>query len=301
MNKVCEEYTKKEMIKVSIITPAHNEEETILACLLSVQNLAVPSNLSVEHLVVADRCSDRTMKICMERNVRVVEKNWKGNAIDPVTEVVELGVNESEGEIMGKVDADIILPKNWLVETLKHFDDDTVSVASRVKTRSGKWWLDFFMALRDLNYRVTPLGEEPRGAARLIDRVLLERIGGFDYNWASWDTGLDARVRAAGYRSVLVKDVCALEYRPSMTVSGLVSKQIEQGAARRRMGSSLIRTIGHSLFRLRPFVLWGYVMKNEENTRDWRSGSPRLAPSQEADCQGVQRGNCRQLQPRLNG
>lgn len=248
-----------ERMKVAIITPAHNEEEVIKSSLLSVKNLVIPYNVSIEHLVIADRCTDQTVVICRKMNVKVIEKSWRGNAMDPITETVDLGIKKSSGEIIGKIDADIILPPNWLNEMLKYLDERTVCASSRVRTRTSKWWLDFFMGLRDLNYRITPLGEEPRGAVRLIKRELLERIGGFDYQWASWDTGLDQKIRSLGYKSLLIKNISALEYRPSLTIRRLIRKQIEQGKARRRIGTSLLRTIGHSLFRFRPFVLWGYL------------------------------------------
>lgn len=247
-------------MKISIITPAHNEEEVIESCVLGVKNLEIPDGVSIEHTVVADRCTDQTIDICRKMGVKVITKNFRGNAIDPVTEAVDLGIKESDGEIIGKVDADIILPSSWLLEMLKYLDGEAVSVSSKVKTRTGKWWLDFLMWLRDLNYRITPLGEEPRGAARLINRKLLGEIGGFDHQWASWDTDLDRKIRALKYESSLVKNVTALEYRP-LTIRRIIRKQIEQGKARKRMGSTLLRTLAHSLFRVRPFVLIGFLSR----------------------------------------
>jgi len=248
-------------MKVSIITPAHNEEDVIKHCILSVKNLEVPRGLSIEHVVVADRCTDKTVEICKKMGVRVIIKKWRGNAVDPVTEAVNLGIKESNGQLIGKIDADIILPKNWLKEMLKHLDERTVSVSSQVFTRTGKWWLDFLMRVRDINYRIAPLGEEPRGAARLINRRLLDKIGGFDPKWQSWDTCLDQKIRELNYKSKLVKNIVALEYRPSFTIQRIIRKQIEQGKARKRMEISFLRTLAHSIFRFRPFVLIGYLLE----------------------------------------
>jgi len=248
-------------LKVSIITPAHNEEEVITACILSVKNLKVPDGVSVEHIVIADRCTDKTIDICKRLGVKVLKKDWRGDSVDPVTEAVDLGVKRSNGEVIGKVDADIILPPDWLIEMLKYFDGETVSVSSRVKTRTGKLWLDLLMCLRDINYKITPLGEEPRGAARLINRKLLNEIGGFDYEWPSWDTGLDRKIRSLNYKSLLIKNVTAVEYRPSLTIQRIIRKQFEQGMARKRLGVSLLRTTAHSFFRFRLFVLFGYLRK----------------------------------------
>jgi len=248
-------------LKVSIITPAHNEEEVIEHCILSVKNLLLPnSETNVKHIVVADRCTDQTVDICRDANVKVLIKEFLGNVLDPVTEAVDFGVNNSSGEIIGKLDADIILPKNWLVEMIKYLDNGIVCVSCRIKTRTGKWWLDLLMWLRDINYRITPLGEEPRGAARLINRKFLAETGGFEYQWASWDTGLDQKIRMMNYKSLLIKNITALEYRPSLTIRRIIRKQIKQGKARKRMRVSLLRTLAHSLFRIRPFVIWGYLI-----------------------------------------
>lgn len=245
-------------MKISIITPAHNEEQVIRYCIDSIRRLQVPEGFEIEHLIVADRCTDHTMDICMDLGVRVVTKNFRGEAVDPVTEAFELGVKETDGEIIGKVDADIILQPNWLLQMVRHLDEETVSISSRVKTRTGKWWLDFLMWLRDINYRITPLGEEPRGAARLISRSLLNEIDGFNAEWASWDTCLDREIREQGFKTLRIENVTALEYRPSLTIRRIIRKQVNQGKARKKLGVSLLRTVAHSLFRVRPFVLIGY-------------------------------------------
>jgi len=247
-------------MKISIITPAHNEENVIRDCIFSVKNLEIPQGFSIEHIVVADRCTDKTVEICKKMGVRVIIKKWRGNAADPVTEAVDLGVKKSDGQLIGKIDADTILPKNWLKEMLKHLDERTVSASSRVVTRTGKWWLDFLMRLRDINYRIAPLGEEPRGAARLINRRLLDKIGGFDPRWQSWDTCLDRKIRELNYKSKLIKNIVALEYRPSLTIQRIIRKQISQGKARKKMKMSFLRTLAHSIFRFRPFVLVGYLL-----------------------------------------
>ena len=95
-------------MKISIITPAHNEENVIRNCILSVKNLEIPEGFSIEHIVVADRCTDKTVEICKKMGVRVIIKKWRGNAADPVTEAVDLGVKESDGQLIGKIDADMI-------------------------------------------------------------------------------------------------------------------------------------------------------------------------------------------------
>ncbi|MCW3989882.1 MAG: glycosyltransferase family 2 protein [Candidatus Bathyarchaeota archaeon] len=251
---------KSKKVKISIITPAHNEEQVIGSCIDSVRRLQIPEGFEVEHIVVADRCDDHTRDICLERGVKVITKKFRGEALDPVTEAFELGVKETEGEIIGKLDADIILLPNWLIQMVGYLDNETVSISSSVKTRTGKWWLDFLMWLRDLNYRITPMGKDPRGAARLINRSLLREIDGFNLTRASWDTALDREIRKHGLKTLSSENVVALEYRPSLTMRKIIRKQIKQGKARKKLGVSIFRTLAHSVFRVRPFVIIGYIV-----------------------------------------
>jgi len=253
-------------LKVNIIVPAHNEEQVIANCLNSIIALERPADVEVEVLVVADRCTDSTATICRALGVKVLEKNTPPKSVDPITELFDLGCIETEGEIVGKVDADIILPKDWLWRLLlmiPPWGNTTASVSSRIKTRTRNrtsgWNINFFMQCRDLNYCLQ-LHEEPRGAARLMNRRLLNYslAGCLFYYWPSWDTCLDAEIRKTGYLSLVCPYITALEYRPDMTLRKLWAKQVIQGRARKDRGQSFTRVLGHSLFRLRLGVLWGY-------------------------------------------
>ncbi len=259
-NSFNKSHPKPKKVKISIITPAHNEEQVIRSCLDSVSRLQIPQGFEVEHVVVLDRCDDHTQDICLEQGIRVITKKFRGEALDPVTEAFELGVKETEGEIIGKLDADIILEPNWLIQMVGYLDNETVSISSSVKTRTGKWWLDFLMWLRDINYRITPMGKDPRGAARLINRSLLREIDGFNPTRASWDTALDREIRKQGLKTLSIENVIALEYRPSLTIRKIIRKQIKQGKARKKLGVSIFRTLAHSVFRVRPFVIIGYIV-----------------------------------------
>lgn len=244
-------------VKITVITPARNEERVITNAIRSVRALIIPNKVEFKHVVVADRSSDRTVEICRNSDVKVIEKNWRGNFQNPTAEAIDYGIKNTESDLIGVVDADILLSRDWLIKLLPHLDNETVSVASDVKTRTGKWWLDILMWLRDLNFKIAPLGKQPRGAARLINRKLLEQIGGLTPNAPSFDTALDLRIREHQYKTKLVEDVIVLEKRP-LTIRRIVKRQLSDGKARRKMHLSFTRTILHSIFRFRPFVLIGY-------------------------------------------
>jgi 1,2-diacylglycerol 3-beta-glucosyltransferase len=246
------------MLKIAIITPAHNEENTIERCIESVKNLKIPENVELEHVVVADRCTDRTVELCKKNEVMVLEKTFHDQDVWPITETLDYGIKNTSSDLIGKVDADIILEKDWLIKLLPHLDNETISVSSYTITRTGKKWLDFLMWLRDLNYKFAPLGREPRGQARLLNRELLKKIGGLDYSLPTTDTSLDMRIRHCGYKTKLVSNAISIEIR-ARTLKSTAKHQLSSGKARRKLGISFGRTLAHSVFRFKPFVLLGYL------------------------------------------
>jgi len=255
-------------MKIVIITPAHNEENNIEKCIRSVKDLNVPNGIELEHVVVLDRCTDNTGVICKKYNVKTLEKNWRGNYVSSIAEAVEFGVKNTVSDYVGKVDADVKLPKVLITELMPYFDDETVSVSCNIKTRTGKKWLDFFMWIRDLNFKIAPFGIEARGGARLINRKLLKEIGSFDRDKPTWDTAFDQKARKQRFKIKNVSSVTAIEFR-KLSVDEIVRHQISAGRARRALGVGFFRTLLHAIFRGRPFVLWGYL----SNARGARGAS----------------------------
>ena len=248
-------------MKVVLITPAHNEEKVIEGCIESVKEFTVPRGVRLEHVVVLDRCTDRTEEICRAHGVRTIRKDFRGEFLSPIAEAIQFGIDQTDGEIIGVIDADIRAPKDALVKLLSRLGGKVACVSADVRTRSGKWWLDALMRLRDLNYKIAPLGREPRGALRLFYRRVVEEIGGLDPDKPTFDTAFDMKLRAHGYDSILVPEVVAIEYRPDLSVTRIVRRQISDGRARKRLGIGIVRTAAHSLFRFRPFVIVGYVLE----------------------------------------
>jgi cellulose synthase/poly-beta-1,6-N-acetylglucosamine synthase-like glycosyltransferase len=60
--------------RLLFLIPAHDEEEMITSCLLSLRKLDYPTNC-FDVIVVADNCSDRTANLALQSSVRVLERN----------------------------------------------------------------------------------------------------------------------------------------------------------------------------------------------------------------------------------
>jgi glycosyltransferase involved in cell wall biosynthesis len=131
---------------VSIVIPAYNEERHLRACL---DAIAAQTSPVLEAIVVDNNSTDETAAIARGYPfVRIVQEKQQG-----IVYARTAGFNAARGAVIARIDADIILPKNW-VEYIQHF----YSVAENrgnIWTGCGyfynmrfprmvTWWYEFF-------------------------------------------------------------------------------------------------------------------------------------------------------------
>ena len=249
------------MKELLILVQAHNEQGQISECIESLKQMVIPEGYESQLYVVLDRCTDQTKDIIQELGVNILEKNFSGDYKSHTANNLIFALDEIEyGQYILKCDADIQeIPDNVLHQILPHLIGDVKRISPDIRSKSGKWWLDFLFWLRDLNMRITPLGNEPRGGFCLFSRETVERIG-FDRSSNSWDTGFDNRIKRNGGIVKKVDTVAVVEKR-DFTLKRIINTQISSGKTRRQLKISGKRTLLHSVFRFRPFVLSGYVVE----------------------------------------
>jgi GT2 family glycosyltransferase len=137
------------------------------------------------------------------------------------------------------------------------------SVAPTLLTSKDVSFLNRLYYFWEKTRRFAPLGEEPRGAFRLITRECLEQVGSFK-DVISPDTQLDIGLRQAGYQSIVVRGIVYYHLR-EFSFGKAIRSQIQAGRMRRQLNTPFWRVIGHAVFRLRPFVLYGYLFKNKKD------------------------------------
>lgn len=105
------------MLKLSLIIPVYNEERHIRACLDAIAVQTVP----VDQVVVVDNnCSDRTIEIAREYDfVEVVHEPKQGRGY-----ARSAGFNAARGDILGRIDADSRIAKNWVEIVKPRFSED---------------------------------------------------------------------------------------------------------------------------------------------------------------------------------
>lgn len=113
-------------MKYSFVLIAYNEEENVISC---IESILAQDKLgsSYEIIVVDDGSRDKTAEL-------VKELAQKNESIKLVSDGKNhgrgfgrfKGVENSTGEFVIMVDADIVLPKNWLTTCLKHIKSQDV-------------------------------------------------------------------------------------------------------------------------------------------------------------------------------
>jgi len=108
-------------MKISVIIPVFNEEKVISNCLTHIFDQTIPPD---EVIVVDNNCSDRTIELAKKFPIRLISEKKQG-----ITPARDKGFNAAKYEILGRIDADTVVPKNWVEEVKKRFENDPELVA----------------------------------------------------------------------------------------------------------------------------------------------------------------------------
>jgi cellulose synthase/poly-beta-1,6-N-acetylglucosamine synthase-like glycosyltransferase len=134
---------------VSVIIPAHNEEDKLFATLSSLAKQTYPY---VEFVIVNDRSSDTTASIIesfvqKDARFKLVNVLQPSKRYAPKVNAVNTGIQQSTGEIILASDADCQYPEAWIEGMVSHFEEDVSMVVGYVEsTRLGqaKNWVQRF-------------------------------------------------------------------------------------------------------------------------------------------------------------
>src|SRR5690606_12827346 len=146
---------------VTVILPAHNEQERLPATLRSLNRQRYAGEL--EFVIVDDRSSDATASIidgfakqdARFRRLSVVKPSKR---LSPKVNAVNSGILASDGEVIITTDADCEYPPGWVAELVNHFAPGVVMVVGYVETtraRLAKGWLQLFESVDWLSLMLT--------------------------------------------------------------------------------------------------------------------------------------------------
>ncbi|MBC7130690.1 glycosyltransferase [Candidatus Bathyarchaeota archaeon] len=186
--------------KVSIIVTALDNEHTIGECLKSIFELDYPSEL-MEVLVVDGGSEDSTVKIVENYPVKLFVKPLNAPA------AYNYALKMASADIVGFIDADAKVEKDWLRKLIVHLYDPKVAGASgTIKTWNYNSVLPRCIGY-DMEYRYSRIkGETNRVATMnlLLKKSIIEEVGGFNENLPTqYETDPAVRITSRGYKIIL--------------------------------------------------------------------------------------------------
>jgi len=109
-------------LTLSIVIPAYNEERYIAACLNSIAAQIVKPS---EVIVVDNNSTDATVATAKKYPfVKVLHEKRQHQVFAQAT-----GFNDARSDILGRIDADSILPPDWVEKIIRAFEADATLVA----------------------------------------------------------------------------------------------------------------------------------------------------------------------------
>lgn len=105
---------------VSIVIPAYNEGNNIVACVNSLKAQDF-SNSEYEIIVADNNSTDNTLDLVKDLGVRYTVENTKGPAA-----AKNAGISMAQGDIIAFVDGDCVAARNWLTTIVAGFQDPEV-------------------------------------------------------------------------------------------------------------------------------------------------------------------------------
>lgn len=177
---------------VSVIIPAHNEEDKLAATL---ESLALQRyDAMLEFIIVNDRSQDATQSIieafvAKDARFKLLNVVAPSRRLSPKVHAVNSGIQNSRGEIIIASDADCQYPEGWVAGIVSHFEDDVAMVVGYVEsTRAGKaknWverfesadWFTLMLVARSLTHFGWKFASSANNQA--YRRTAFQAIGGF--------------------------------------------------------------------------------------------------------------------------
>jgi glycosyltransferase involved in cell wall biosynthesis len=191
---------------LSIIIPAHNEENYIEHCLRSIKN---QRETDAEIIVICDSCTDKTKEIAKKYTKKVFKIKKKN-----VSAARNYGANKAKGDVLVFLDADCTSAANLLSEINKAINKGYVGGVTKTKPLENLWkagmlWTvgnffrHFFIAASGMLFCKTTAFtgyDESRHLAEDTDLILkLKKKGKMKYITNSFIKTSSRRLEAEGY------------------------------------------------------------------------------------------------------
>ncbi|NLG86869.1 MAG: glycosyltransferase family 2 protein [Firmicutes bacterium] len=215
---------------VSILVPAHNEEKVIERSMLAMLKLDYPRD-KLEIIVINDNSKDQTGNILQNLQLQYPDRNLKIITTDDQTggkgkaNALNMGLKQAQGEYIVVYDADNtpeVMSLRYLVYEILSCERYG-AVIGKFRTRNkNASMLTKFINIETLSFQWMIQGGRWKlhrlcllpGTNFIIQKKLLEEIGGWDPKAIAEDTELSIRVYFQGYEIAFMPKAVAWEQEP---------------------------------------------------------------------------------------
>ncbi|MDG6223388.1 MAG: glycosyltransferase [Candidatus Bathyarchaeota archaeon] len=206
--------TNNTELGVSIIVTTLNSAQTLDECLQSIFELDYPKEL-LEVIVVDGGSTDATIEIAKKYSVKLVYSQ-----LNPAA-AYNLVLDDAKHEVIGLIDSDAKVEKQWLTKLANLLDDTKIAGASGTVETWNKNNLVPRVIGYELNYRYRRLPKSVERVATmnlLLKKQIVKKIGGFDETLPTqYDTDIGARLAKEGYTIAFDSEaVCYHFHRPTL-------------------------------------------------------------------------------------
>jgi glycosyltransferase involved in cell wall biosynthesis len=124
-------------LDVSVVVPVYNERDAVRDCLLELQAIMDTLDYSYEIVVVDDGCTDDSMGMIADLNVRVIHltRNFGGGFARVV------GMAQARGNVILQTDADGTYPTDKIPAILSRMENADMVIGARRREAAKDWRL----------------------------------------------------------------------------------------------------------------------------------------------------------------
>jgi glycosyltransferase involved in cell wall biosynthesis len=102
--------------RISVVIPSYNDAAMLEQCLTALEAQTRPAD---ELLVVDNGSSDATVDVAIAHGARVVTELRRG-----IPQATSAGLDAATGDVIGRLDADSVVPRNWVERIDRAFTDE---------------------------------------------------------------------------------------------------------------------------------------------------------------------------------